>query len=139
MKQIKNKIFLDSNILIYLYSIDEPKKKSILEELVNTLDTIIISSQVLNEFINVMHKKRKITFDILAHGVKELCESFTVVGITVQTIEKALLIAHKHNYNYFDSLIIATALEHKCSILLTEDMHHNHTIENTLRLINPFK
>jgi len=38
----------------------------------------------------------------------------------------------------YDSLIIASALEADCKILYTEDLQHNHLVENKLRIVNPF-
>ena len=48
------------------------------------------------------------------------------------------MIRSKYKYSYYDSLIIATALESKCKILYSEDMHHGQIIENSLKIINPF-
>jgi len=45
----------------------------------------------------------------------------------------------KYKYQYYDSLIIATAIENGCSILYSEDMQHNQNIENKLVIVNPFK
>lgn len=100
---------------------------------------IIISTQVINEFINVMHKKRKISLIELLPSVHELYSNFKVVTITSNTIEKALHIAHKHHYSYFDSLIIASALENGCTVLFTEDMHAEHRIGQHFIIKNPFK
>ncbi len=43
----------------------------------------------------------------------------------------------RYGYSYWDSLIIATALQNDCSILYSEDMQHNQLIEGKLRIINP--
>ncbi len=56
---MKDKVFLDSNIIIYLYSDDEPKKKLIAQNLIVDYDCCI-STQVLQEFANVSRKKHKI-------------------------------------------------------------------------------
>ena len=45
----------------------------------------------------------------------------------------------KYKYSYYDSLIIAAALESKCTVLYSEDMQHDQIIESTLQIINPFK
>ena len=51
----------------------------------------------------------------------------------------ALVIASKHKYSFYDSLVIAAALEKKCDILYSEDLQHNQKIEGTLVIVNPFK
>ena len=40
--------------------------------------------------------------------------------------------------SYWDSLIIAAALEAGCATLYTEDMQHRQIIENRLTLVHPF-
>ncbi len=138
-KQIRDKIFIDTNILIYAYSIDELDKKTITESLINKYSEMLISTQVVNEFINVMHKKRKIDYKLLSGVLKEFSQIFNIVTISCQTIEQALLLANKYQFSYFDSLILASALENDCAILFSEDMHHNQTILATMKIVNPFR
>lgn len=57
----------------------------------------------------------------------------------ITTQIKALRLKNKYNFQYYDALIVATALENGCTILYSEDMQHNQTIENTLTIVNPFK
>ena len=52
---------------------------------------------------------------------------------------RALRLKQRYNLQYFDSLIISTALENKCNILYSEDMQHELIIDNRLKIINPFK
>lgn len=136
---MNDKIFLDTNILIYAYSTDEPGKKHAIDKIIKNAQDIVISTQVLNEFINVMSKKRKVSFDQLAITIDELSMHFSIIQITIHTIGLALKIAQKYRYSYFDSLILSSALEHNCSILYTEDMHHHQLIEKKLRIENPFE
>jgi predicted nucleic acid-binding protein len=51
---MKDNVFIDTNILIYAYSIDEAKKRGIVQTIFAEYQTITISTQVINEFINVM-------------------------------------------------------------------------------------
>lgn len=136
---MKDKVFIDSNILIYAYSVDELSKRSIVEDLLNKHGTIIISTQTINEFINVMSKKKKLNFKQISVVVVELFSVFFVEVINAETIQTAINIAHKHHYSYWDSLILASAIGTNCSILYSEDMHHQHWVENSLKIINPFK
>lgn len=136
---MNDKVFIDSNILIYAYSVDEPSKKKIVEKLLNQYDAIIISTQTINEFINVMTKKKRLDYKEILLVVKELFVVFSIQGVNFEVIQKAIEIAIKHRYSYFDSLIIAAALFADCSVLYSEDMHHEHVIDNQLKIINPFK
>ena len=54
------------------------------------------------------------------------------------TIKLCWKVSRKYSYSYWDSLIIASALESNCSILYTEDMQDGQIIEDRLRIMNPF-
>ncbi len=51
---MKDRKFIDSNIILYLYSDDEQDKKNIIEELYLFLEDTIISKQVINEIANIL-------------------------------------------------------------------------------------
>jgi len=42
----------------------------------------------------------------------------------------------RYGFSYYDSLIIASALECECSVLFSEDMQHGQIIESTLKIVN---
>ena len=133
-----DKIFIDTNVLIYSYSIDELNKRKKVENLFNQHQELIISTQVINEFINVMLKKRKLSANELNKFLEEITEFFNISLITFSTINDALKLLTRYKYSYFDSLIIANALENDCTILFSEDMQHNQKINDRLMIINPF-
>jgi predicted nucleic acid-binding protein len=86
-----------------------------------------------------MNRKKKIQYEQLSDIVKELLDVFTVVTISMNTVQQALSVARTYKYSYFDSLMIASALENKCTILFSEDMHHGQLVEDALIIKNPFK
>lgn len=141
MKLMNDNLFLDTNILIYLYSTDEIQKRQSIESLLTKvdLDNVIISTQVINEFINVLHKKRKVPLITLIKTIEDLLKLFNVIYISEKTIQYALKIMEKYHFSYFDSLMLASALEAKCIYFYSEDMHHQQTIEKHLTILNPFK
>ena len=134
-----SKVFLDSNILIYLYTTDEVKKSTDIRNLLQNYADIAISTQVLFEFTHVMRRKFKRDYSDIEKILKEFHKAFDIILITYNTLQYALQIAAKHNYSFPDSLIIATALEADCEILFSEDMHNEHIIENRLKIANPLK
>jgi predicted nucleic acid-binding protein len=58
--------------------------------------------------------------------------------ITIATINQALAISQRYKYSYFDSLILACAIENSCSTLYSEDMHNKHVVNESLIILNPF-
>ncbi|OGB83886.1 hypothetical protein A3F66_02735 [candidate division TM6 bacterium RIFCSPHIGHO2_12_FULL_32_22] len=135
---MKDRVFFDSNVLIYAYSSDDIAKEKCVDKLLNSHGIIILSTQTINEFINVMTKKKKTSYQQVAAAINEMFDIFLIETIDIIVIQKAIDIATKYRYSYFDSLMIASALNSNCSILYTEDMHNTHVIEDNLQIINPF-
>lgn len=133
-----DKAFIDSNIIIYLYSEDEPDKRERCQQLVRTHKSII-STQVINEVSNVLYRKMNLTVSELRAVVDELFRAFTVTVLTQDSIKLALSMLERYGYSYWDSMIIASALEKACSILYSEDMQHKQRIEGKLQIVNPFQ
>ena len=65
-------------------------------------------------------------------------EKCTVQPVVLSTIKFAQNLIAKYDFQVFDGIIIASALEADCDILYSEDMHNGLIIENTLKIINPF-
>lgn len=135
---MKDKIFIDTNILLYLYSEDEKKKKRVLE-CISCQKSFYISTQVLNEFCQVCIKKLKVPIDIIHEALEDFKGFFSIHEVSIRTIESALIIQFENNLSYFDSLIISSALELECSQLLSEDMNHHQLIRQKLKIVNPFQ
>lgn len=57
MKPMRDKAFFDTNVVLYLYSVDEPEKQSTSLRTVNDCRQPVISTQVINELINVLSRK----------------------------------------------------------------------------------
>ena len=65
-------------------------------------------------------------------------EKCIIQPIILSTIKLAHYIISKYDFQIFDGIIIAAALEAKCDILYSEDMQNGQIIENMLKIINPF-
>lgn len=137
---MQDKIFLDTNIIIYAFSEDETKKQSIALELLESQENgVLISKQVINELANILLKKFRLSSNQVENAILELDTIVNIVDFDLSTQIKALHIKDKYNLQFYDSLIVATALENRCTTLYSEDMHHGMLIENRLRIIDPFK
>jgi len=133
---MKDKIFIDTNILLYLYDKDLSKKQ-IAKDILKSKHTI--STQVLNEFSNISLKKFKLSIEDVTASLSVIIDNTKVVVFTQNTILKALEIKNRYNFGYYDSLILSTAIENNCTTLYSEDMHNGQIIEEQLTIINPFK
>jgi len=139
MKEIRDKFFVDTNIFVYakLDIDDKDKHLSAKEFLAMTSAEIITSTQILGEFYNVL-SRYKIGDEFIQTAITDMLKYCKIKTITLNTIKLCWNIKVKYKYHYYDSLIIASALENNCSILYTEDMQHGQIIEERLKIINPF-
>lgn len=132
----ENRIFVDSNVILYLFGDDEKRKQFALS-LLNP--SYLISTQVVIENVNVCIRKYKIPKEeAFCHGEK-LLNSCTLVNLYKSTILSAFKLLKKYGFSFWDSFIVSTALESKCDILYSEDMQDGLIVENKLVIINPFK
>ena len=135
---MKDKIFLDTNIIIYCYSNSEMEKRIICQKLFETYSELNISKQVINEMTNILFKKFKLSSFDIKNTIEQISNIVFTCDFNFDTQIKAIELKDKYNLQYYDALIIATALENHCNIIFSEDMQHNQIIENQLTIINPF-
>ncbi len=136
---MKGKVLLDTNIWVYLYAQNLPDKSAKVRDLVESnFTSIIVSTQVLGEFYNVLTKKKLKPKDEAKQIILEIVTTFTIVEIDVLKVIKALEINSTYGYTYWDSLILATALQENCDVLYSEDMQANQLIESKTKIVNPF-
>ena len=128
--------FFDTNILVYAMQTTDirgPRARAVLRE------GGAISVQVLNEFANVaLQKWRKPWPEIeeALQAILVLCGP--VLAITLPTHRAAIELSRNHGFSIYDAMIVASALEARCSTLLSEDMQHGRVLEGRLTIVNPF-
>ena len=129
--------FIDTNVLIYLYSgkdEDRDKRRRIHKKM--SQYNCQISTQVLNEFSNTCIKKMNVKVKDVQNLIDQICSYCDLLYIDKDTINKALEIHSRYNYSYYDSLILASALEYGCDCLFTEDLSDGQIIEGSLTIKN---
>jgi len=135
---MRDKIFADSNIWLYAFMESISTKKRIAGELVINED-VVLNTQVVNEIcVNLIKKANYSDQDILTL-LRNLEDKYIISQLSFDTLVQGTELRIKYKISFWDSLIIASALQNNCKILFTEDMQHNQIIENTLTIINPFK
>jgi predicted nucleic acid-binding protein len=128
------KPFFDTNVLLYLLS-EDPKADQA-EELL--ADGGVISVQVLNEFAAVASRKLGLSWSDIKNilgTVRDICQ---IEPVSVETHSRAVTIAERYGFSFYDALIAASALLAGCKILYSEDFQHGQLIANQIRIRNPF-
>ena len=134
--------FLDTNVFVYCFDRQDRRKQKRAESLVGQAiedHRAIISTQVVQEFLNVATNKfvrpmnRSESRAYLDTVLSPLCEVFPTIAL----YHEALSLHADTSYSFFDSLIIAAALEARCSLLYSEDFQDGQVIRE-LTIVNPF-
>ncbi len=135
--------FLDTNILVYSFDASAPERCMRAQDLIaQALETDrgCISYQVVQEFLNVATRKFPAPMPpaaarrYLAGVLMPLCRVFANGAL----YERALAVHERWRYAWYDTLIIASALEAGCKLLYSEDLQHGQVIEG-LTIHDPFR
>ena len=133
---MSDRAFLDTNVFVYAIVQDDPRSHHA-EELI--AEGGKVSVQVLNEFAAVARKKTSMAWgevQLALESIQILCPD--ALPITLDTHKEALALAEKYGYKIYDALIVASALEARCTILYSEDMQDGQVIDRRLTIRNPF-
>jgi predicted nucleic acid-binding protein len=137
----ENSIFVDTNIIVYAYDVSAGEKHSRSLEIMKDLWSTgrgIISTQVLQEFFVTV--TRKIAKPLSAVVAKEIVKDFfkwKTVIVGEETILDAIDIHLEHKYSFWDSVIIASAIEAGVGELLSEDLSDKTKIKGIF-IKNPY-
>jgi len=134
--------FIDSNVFVYLIDDTGDPRRLIAERLILDAmaeDNACISFQVVQETLNIYTRRapRLVTPDDAGRFFDRFLEPLWTVMPSGALYLRALSIQSRYGYHFYDSLIIAAALDAGCKRLLTEDMQAGQTIEG-LTIENPF-
>jgi predicted nucleic acid-binding protein len=135
-----NTVFIDTNIFVYAYDDDDPKYTQANTFLKTGLpdEDIVVSAQVLNEFYSVM-SKHKFPHEKIVRAMREIIQSTSMAPLGLRTVLEATSLKERYQYSWWDSLILASALENNCTIVYSEDMKDGHVIDGVLTIRNPFQ
>jgi predicted nucleic acid-binding protein len=134
--------FLDTNILVYTFDGSDPRKQELARQLVRVAlqsRQVVISTQVVQEFLNVALRKfeRPMTVsearEYLDTVLMPMCRHFP----SITFYQQALLLKEETGFSFYDSLIIAAAIESGCHVLLSEDLQDGRVVHGT-KIVNPF-
>ena len=130
-------VAIDSNIWIYALAEDEDKRSSLAKKLVKSHDKIITSTQIVNEVCRFMLRKGVIKNSDAKGYIDYFYTKTNVVLVREDSIRLAAQLRVDQSLSFWDSLIVAIALENDCDTLYSEDMQHGLEIKQ-LRIVNPF-
>ena len=126
---------LDTNVLFYALTINP--KTNIASRVLEDCD--FLSVQALNEYANAAVRKRERTLAEVSQDIDALTKAMPYIcSVELAHHRSALKIAARYRLSFYDSLMIAVALENDAAVLYSEDMQHGLVIDGTLTITNPF-
>jgi predicted nucleic acid-binding protein len=139
---MSGRFFLDTNLFVYTFDAKAPSKAKRAAQLIRrAADTGegIISYQVVQEFFNVAFRRFPQPMNVAEaeQYLITVLRPLLAVHSSPAIYFEALRISEKHRVSWYDSLIVAAALEGQCETLYSEDFQHGRKIEN-LKIENPF-
>ncbi|HUB58992.1 MAG TPA: PIN domain-containing protein [Candidatus Micrarchaeia archaeon] len=136
------KFFLDTNVFVYEDSPSHPAKQAIAMRLIEgafASGNGVVSFQVVQEFFSVAFRRFHPPMSY-TEAERKLAITFAplrMVHSSYSLYQHALVLTRKYSLSWYDSLIVAAALEGDCRILYTEDLQHGQKFDR-LRVQNPF-
>jgi predicted nucleic acid-binding protein len=135
--------FLDTNVFVYLLDRRDLGKSLAANQLLETLiasRTGVCSYQVEQEFFNVAFRKG--LHPILAEDAKlthaGLFAKLDCIPSSSQLLWRGFETMERYRLPWYDSLIVAAALQAECSVLCSEDFQDGQVFEGSLAVVNPF-
>lgn len=135
------KFFLDTNVLLYAFSPDR-SKAAVADELVErAIDTRsgVISYQVVQEALNLLVSRGTVLLqgDEAREYFEGVLRPLLAIGSSPALVLEALWLRERYGLPWYDSLIVAAAIEADCEVLYSEDLQAGMRF-GKLRVVNPF-
>ena len=133
------RVALDTNILVYAEGLNGPQKKQTAVDLLQKLpqDLLVMPTQTLGELFNVLVKKARRTPAEARAAIQSWHDSFEVADTSAKVIIAATDLASQHQLGIWDAVVLATAADAGCRLLLSEDMQDGFTWSG-VTVANPF-
>ena len=134
--------FIDTNVFIYQLERLDARKATIADQLIQQgieSGTACISFQVVQECLNISVRKAEVplTDNEMRRYLDDTLAPLYRVEPSQRLYHISLDVSSRYGFSFYDSLIVAAALEPGCKRLYTEDMQHGQQIQQ-LVIHNPF-
>ena len=112
----------------------EEIRKHNLAAALTSRENILITRQIINKVGSVLSKKAKVSEIKIRQIIQEFYDGCLVIQLDRNIILRASELRTNYIFSFWDSLIVASALETDANILDSEDMQDRLIISNQLTL-----
>lgn len=132
---MSERVFIDTNVFVYAFG-DDDRRRGVARHVVDGGG--MISPQVLNELVNVLRARQRKSDVYIARCLDAIRGAFDVAPMTAEAQSAAFGLSRRHPIHIYDAMIVATAAEAGCTVLLSEDLGHGDS-HLGVRVKNPFR
>jgi predicted nucleic acid-binding protein len=139
---MSGRFFLDTNVFVYSFDASSPAKASQAKKLIRSaIETHagMVSYQVVQEFLNVALRSfaKPMSTEDAEQYLSTTFRPLFSVHSSPALYGEALRIASRFRLPWYDSLIVASAIEGQCDVLYSEDFQNGQQF-GPLTISNPF-
>jgi predicted nucleic acid-binding protein len=139
---MSDRIFLDTNVLVYCLDDSEPEKQKQAQDLLASPElagAFVVSTQVLQElYVALTRGADPIRSPAQAQEAVREAAKLIVVQVDPQLILEAIAKSQQQLISFWDALVVQAAEAAGCSRLISEDLNDGQAI-GTVRIDNPFR
>jgi predicted nucleic acid-binding protein len=117
--------FLDTNVVIYAYDPDDPRKQQIAQNLMKRggLGDLVISTQVLSELaVTLLHKMRPRARVEDVTALLNILYPFRLIVPDAELVRRAVAVHAAYGVHFYDGMIVAAAERGGCRRIWSEDL-----------------
>jgi len=132
--------FFDTNVLIYMHDPRYAHKRDVALRLFRKhlyTDTLVISTQVLQEFYTIVSRKLENLRSGQAKAITEAYARLNVLTVQPDHIIQAIGVQTRYQISFWDGLILVSAKAARATSVFSEDLSHGQTYDG-VRVENPF-
>ena len=133
------RVALDTNILAYAEGVNGAERKANALELIQRLPagSALLPVQTLGELFQLLVRKVNRTPAQARSAILGWRDAFPLIETSETVIVGAAELAATHRFSFWDGVVLASAAEGGCRLLLSEDLQEGFTW-NSVTVTNPF-
>jgi predicted nucleic acid-binding protein len=133
------RVALDTNVLAYAQGVNGDAKKKAALDFIGALpaEAVVLPAQIIAELFQVLIRKGQLTPAQARAAILSWCNVFPVAETSLSVLLGAAELAVSHRFSFWDGVVLASASEAGCRLLLSEDLQPGFTW-NSVTIANPF-
>ena len=139
---MSGRFFIDTNVFVYSLETADTKKSNIAEDLITEAVKSgrgVVSYQVVQEFLHLALRRfaKPMTAVEAELYLNAVFQPLLAVHSSQSLYVEALHLHERYRLSWYDSLIVAAAIQANCDVLYSEDLQNGQRF-GQLRVKNPF-